>query len=169
MAQQATVNVGVVGVDSCKVIYQSLDKYSFLDSVLVGGQPVAINVDVSGKYQFFRLILGNEKLPMILQAGESTSVLINAEDIWKSTISGSMESEYFLTLLIQYRKGGAESCKKIMRKNPDRIGNLFIADMLDVEKNLSIIKGVATRLRNSGIPLADALYNKVQNAEKAGH
>lgn len=160
-AQTARIIISVNDASVGSVAYQSLDEYSFVDSVAISHGKAEIEVPVKSRYQFFRLIVGNQKLPMILSEGDRAAVDICAADIWKSQISGSLESEYFLSLINLYRAKGAQGCTKMMRKNPDRIGNVFIADMLDPKENLSLIKSVALRFKDTGIPVATHLYNKI--------
>ncbi len=166
-SQNAHISIHVPGISSGHVAYQRLDKYSFVDSVALDGMGTAtIDVECDEKYQFFRLILGQQKLPMILQKGENVAVTLHGYNILESEVSGSPETEYFLRLLQQYKDGGAQSCLKMIRKNPERVGNIFVAGMMDIKNDYAIIKSVADRFRHSHIPAAEYLNEQVSAADK---
>lgn len=159
-SQNAHINIKKPGSGSGHVVYQRLDKYSFVDSVALDGMGIAtIDVECDEEYQFFRLILGQQKLPMILQKGENATVELDTNDILKSKLSGSPETEYLLASARgRYNPG---SVRKMIKKNPERIANLFMVEWLDFGKDFDIIKGVAERFAQCNLPAAVDLRDRV--------
>ncbi|MCQ2253750.1 MAG: hypothetical protein MJZ61_09895, partial [Bacteroidales bacterium] len=108
-------------------------------------------------HNYLRLIIGNSKLPMIVHKGENVEVVINLDDIHKSRISGSPESEYLNRGLCADGKG---LCR-IIRKNPDCLANVFLVGCLDFDKYFGIYKLVADRFKDEDMPAARDLYDRV--------
>ena len=162
-SQNAHISIKADVNSSQHIIYQKLDKYSLIDSVAVDDEGRAeIDVVCSDEYQFFRLITGRHKLPMILKSGDSISVSINTANIYKSEISGSAESEYLIKGLAA--KNDIE-LKHLIKNNPDMMANVLLAYKLDISKNLNIVKDVAERFGGRQLPIIEELKNRIRIAE----
>ncbi len=141
MAQTAHISISLPGGGYGNVLYQLLDKYSYVDSVaLDAGGMASLDVECGADVQYMRLIVGKEKLPMILHRGDTVSVRINLGDIYKSEIAGSAETVYLLRAISC--KNNME-LKSMMRRNPGMEANLLLAEKLDSDKDLKILKAVA--------------------------
>lgn len=162
-AQPARVNISLPSGVCSHVSYQLLDKYSYVDSVaLDAAGNASLYVECAEDIQYMRLIVGREKLPMILHRGDTVSVMINPSEICKSEIVGSAETAYLLRAISC--KNNME-LKSMMRRNPGMEANLLLAEKLDPDKDLKIMKAVAADFADCQLPAAEHLRYRILLAE----
>lgn len=161
-SQTAHINISVPDSPFSGLVYQSLDKYSIVDSLALDENGAAqLDVECRGEFQFFRLVLGRDKLPMILHGGEQVSVTVNSANILESKVTGSPDTEYLLNGLLMDDK----PLRKIMKRNPASIANIFLADRLDPDKDIDILKEIIEKNKVE-CPALDDLRDRVEVASR---
>ncbi|MBR4266765.1 MAG: hypothetical protein IKQ46_11990 [Bacteroidales bacterium] len=148
-----------------KIYFQNLIHNSRLDSIeFYNSKEFSTTITTVRNYQFFRLIVNNEKMLLIIQPGENISVNYNTDIPLNSTISGSSESEILINglKLIANTDSAKLEAKllKFIKLHPKALANIVLIEFLDFNKNFDFIKSISEQLTQD-VPAVNNLKDRI--------